>query len=159
MEKAEEQHGPFRVRLETELAKATEVLERLVDHRQANHGVDEVRVDVPAREHPKQKSRAVADREQRDVDRHVFEPVQEEDDAGQEQQVVVPRHHVLRAEVHVRPDVRAGRAQQERLVVAGNAVRLRERAREQRARERQHRERQPPHQLPSIEITFAWRRS
>ncbi len=130
MEKAEKQHGAFRVRLETELAKTTEVLERFVDHGQADHRVDEIRIHMPAREHSEQQRRAVTDREQRDVYGHVLEPVQEEDHAGQEQQVVVTGDHVLRAEVHVWPDVRTGHAHEECLVVTGDAVRLRERARE-----------------------------
>ena len=82
-------------------------------------------------EHAEQQRRAVPDGEQRDVERDVFEAVQEKDHAGEEQQMIVARHHVLGAEVDVRPDVRARRAQQERLIVAGDAVRVRDAADEQ----------------------------
>ncbi|MNP12583.1 hypothetical protein D3C76_1048230 [compost metagenome] len=40
--------------------------------------------------------------EQRDVEAHVLESVQEEDDAEQEQEVVIARHHVLGAHVDER---------------------------------------------------------
>ena len=44
----------------------------------------------------------MTDCEEGDIDRDIFELVEEEDDAEQEEQVVVPGHHVLRAEVHER---------------------------------------------------------
>jgi hypothetical protein len=116
--------------LKAEAAESAEILERLVDHGQADHGVDEIRVDVPAGEHTEQQRRAVPDREQRYVERHVFQAVQEEDDAREKQQVVVARHHVLRAEIQVGADVWPGCAQQERLIFACDTVRVRRATRE-----------------------------
>ena len=136
VEEAEEQHRGLGVRLEAERAEAAEVLERLVDHRQADHRVDEVRVHVQAAEHAEQQRHAVADGEQRDVERHVLEAIEEEDHAREEREVVVAGDHVLRAEVDVRPDVRAARAQQERLIVARDPVRRREPGNQQAERGR-----------------------
>jgi hypothetical protein len=86
---------------------------------------------VPTGEHAEQQRRAVPDGKQRDVESDVLQPIQEEDDPGQEQQMVVPRDHVLRAEVHVRSDVRTRRAEQELLILAGDAVSVRNPAAEQ----------------------------
>ena len=48
--------------------------------------------------------------------------------------MVVSRDHVLRAEVDVRPDVRAARAQQERLIVARDPMRRRDAGKQQAER-------------------------
>ena len=56
------------------------------------------------REHADEQREAVPDREQADVEQDVLEPVEEEDDADQEQQVIVSGHHVLGAEIHEWPD-------------------------------------------------------
>jgi hypothetical protein len=50
---------------------------------------------------------AVADREQAYVEKDVSGAKQEEHDADQEEQMVVARDHVLRAEIHQRPHGRA----------------------------------------------------
>src|SRR5690606_4962910 len=123
MREPEDEDGALRARVEPEPAKSAEILERLVDDGEPDDRVDDIGVHVEAAEHAEEKRRAVSDREQGDVQRHVLQPVQEEDDAGEKQQMVVPRHHVLRAEVQVRADMRAGGPQEKRLVVAGNAVR------------------------------------
>ena len=47
----------------------------------------------------------VAEGEDADVDGHVLHPVEEEDDAKQEQDVVVSRHHVLGAKIDEGDDV------------------------------------------------------
>src|SRR5690606_42036177 len=67
--------GGFRARLETEATKPAEILERLVDDRQADDGVDQVRIDVQTAEDSEQQRRAVPDREQRDVERDVLQAV------------------------------------------------------------------------------------
>ena len=54
-----------------------------------------------------------------------FEPVEEEDDADQEQQVVVAGDHVLGAEVHQRADRGPVQPLQEHRILAGDAMRLR----------------------------------
>ena len=64
----------LRVRLEAERVETAEVLERLVDHRQADHRVHQIGVDVPSAEHAEQQRAAVPDREQCDVQRDVLEP-------------------------------------------------------------------------------------
>ena len=73
-------------------------------------------------EAPEQQRYAVADCEQRDIERDILEAIEEKDDARQEQQVVVARDHVLGPEVDVRPDLGANVAEQERLIGARNAV-------------------------------------
>ena len=52
VEQAEDEHGDPRVRLEAEEPpEAVHVLERLVDHREADDRVDEIRVGADAAEH------------------------------------------------------------------------------------------------------------
>src|SRR5690606_9063210 len=142
----EGEHGRLRARLEAEAAEPAQILERLVDHREPDDRVDDVGVDVQPAEHAGEERRAVTDREQRDVERYVLQPVQEEDDAGEKQQMVVSGDHVLRPEVHVGADVRTARAQQKGLVVARDAVREHARRRE-RARKQQA-AREPAAELP-----------
>ena len=79
---------------------------------------------MDAAEHAAQQRHAVPDREQADVQEDVLQPVEEEDDADQEQQVVVAGHHVLGAEIHQRPDGLSLKPLQKDGVLAGHAVRL-----------------------------------
>ena len=74
---------------------------------------------------PAEQRDAVAEREQADVQHDVLQPVEEEDHADQEQQVVVAGHHVLGAEVHQRTDGAALQPLQEDRVLAGHTVRTR----------------------------------
>ena len=76
-------------------------------------------------------------REQADVLDDVLEPVEEEDHADQEQQMVVAGDHVLGAEIHQRADRAAIEPLQEHRVLARHAVRA---ASPASAPERQHRE-------------------
>ena len=80
-------------------------------------------VGVDAAEHAGQQRDAVAEREQADVEDDVLQPVEKEDHADQEQQVVVAGDHVLGAEVHERPDGRAVDRLEEQRVAARNAMR------------------------------------
>ncbi len=73
---------------------------------------------------PPSSVRLWPEREQADVEQHVLQPVEEEDDADQEQQVVVAGDHVLGAQVHQRADRLAVEPLQEHRVLAGHAVRL-----------------------------------
>src|SRR5204863_1198546 len=101
------------------------------DDREADDRIDEVGIDVPAAEHADQQSRAVSQGEQRDVKRDVLQSIEKENHAREKREVIVPRHHVLRAEIDVRPNLRAAAAEQERLVVPADSVRPRCRAQEQ----------------------------
>jgi hypothetical protein len=83
----------------------------------------EERVRVQPPEHAGQERHAVAQREEAHVEHHVPHPVEEEDHPHQEEDVVVAGEHVLRAEIHERPDRRAAVRQEERGVVLGDAVR------------------------------------
>ncbi|MDZ7630157.1 MAG: hypothetical protein U5K74_02065 [Gemmatimonadaceae bacterium] len=67
----------------------------------------------------------MTDGEERDVERHVLQPVQEEDDAEQEQQVIVSRDHVLRAEIRKRREQHAAALLDEALVTRCDTVRQR----------------------------------
>ena len=89
-------------RIAEQALEAADVLESLVDDRCPDDGVDEIRVGANAAEHARQQRHAVAEREQADVEHHVLEPVEKEDDADEKQQVVVAGHHVLGAEIHER---------------------------------------------------------
>ena len=57
----------------------------------------------------------------------VLQPVQKEDDADQEQQMVVAGDHVLGAEIHQRTDRRTVESLQEHGVLARDAMRARRR--------------------------------
>ena len=109
--------------LEAEPAlEGAEVVERLVDDRQADDRVDQVGADADAGQHAEQQRDRVADREQRHIDADVLQPVEEEDHAEQEQQVVVAGHHVLGAEVDER-DQRSPDLLDVALVARGDAMR------------------------------------
>src|SRR3546814_475592 len=108
MEEAEDQDGDLGVRLNPEQAlEPAQVVHCLVDHRQTDDRVDQVRIDMDAAEHAVQQRQTVADSEQGHVDAHVAHPVQEEHHPEQEQQMVVAGHHVLGAEVHEHQQVRS----------------------------------------------------
>src|SRR3546814_7292203 len=80
MEEAEDQDGDLGVRLNPELAlEPAQVVHCLVDHRQTDDRVDQVRIDVDAAEHAVQQRQPVADSEQGHVDAPDAHPVQEED--------------------------------------------------------------------------------
>ena len=103
MEEAENQNCNPGVWLRAkETAEAVHVLEGLVDDREADHRVDEVRIGVNPAEHAEQQRRAVPERKEADVLHDVLQPVEEEDHADQEQQVVISGHHVLGTEIHQR---------------------------------------------------------
>ncbi len=104
--------------------EAVHVLEGLVDDRKADDRVDEEGIRVNAAEHAEQQRRAVPDREQADVQEHVLQPVEKEDHADEEQQMVVAGDHVLGAEVQQRTDRLSLKPLQEHRVLAGHAVRL-----------------------------------
>ena len=80
--------------------KCTDVIERFVNHRQPDDGVNEVAIDADIEVHTEQHRRRVPDGEQGHVQGDVFHPVQEENHTEQEQDVVVSRRHVLGAQVH-----------------------------------------------------------
>ena len=76
MEQPEHQHRDARVRLKAEEPfEPVHVVERLVDDREADDGVDEIRVGVDADEHAGQQRHAVPDREQADVQHDVAQAV------------------------------------------------------------------------------------
>src|SRR6266850_5165923 len=63
VEEAEDEHRQLRVRLEAEEApEPVHVLERLVDHRKADHGVDQERIRADAAEDAREQRDAVSDR-------------------------------------------------------------------------------------------------
>src|SRR5262245_54933980 len=80
--------------------ESADVLECLVDNRQPNDRVDDVRVRVNAAEHADKQCEAVANREETHVQDNILQPVEKKDHADEEHQVVVPGDHVLRAEIH-----------------------------------------------------------
>ena len=117
------------------------VLEGLVDNRETDDGVDEKRIRADASEHAEEQCDAVADGEQADVLDDVPEPVEKEDDADEEQEMVVSRDHVLGAQIHQRADGGALQALKEDSVLARDAVRLqtgRPRGNERRRQGRVH---------------------
>src|ERR1019366_5792790 len=100
---SEHQHHQFRVGLKAEQgSKTVQIIESLVDYREPDQRVDQKRIDVDSRKHSSQQRHAMADSEARHIDRDVLQPVQKENHAEQEQQVIVTRHHVFRAQVEKR---------------------------------------------------------
>src|SRR5262245_48244459 len=105
MEQTEEQHSPPGIRLKAEkVFEAVYVIKCLVYDGQADNRVNDVGVRMHAAEHTDKKSQAVADREQTDVLNNIFQPVKEEDDSNQKQQMVVASNHVFRSQIHERSD-------------------------------------------------------
>jgi len=108
VEKAEHKRSDFGVGLETEPAlKSTDVVQRLVDHRQADDGVDEIAVDTYVEVDAEQQRDGMAQREEAYVDADMRKPVQEEDHTEEKQDVVIAGQHVLGAEIDKRQQVDA----------------------------------------------------
>ena len=80
-------------------AKAREIVEGLVDDREPDDGIDDVGVEMQVREHAEEQCDRMADAEHRHVNRNVFQAVEKEDHADEEEQMVVAREHVLGAQV------------------------------------------------------------
>jgi hypothetical protein len=80
----------------------------------------------------KPQRRAVADREQADVEEDVLQAVEKENHADEKQQVVVARHHVFRAEVEERGNRASLVGDDERGVALAHVVRERLGRKEQR---------------------------
>ena len=68
-------------------------------------------------ENTRQQRHAVPQGGQTHVRDHVLNPVQKEQDTHEEEQVVVPGEHVLRAEIHERPDGRPDIHEEKRRLV------------------------------------------
>jgi hypothetical protein len=137
VEQPEQQHRDLRVRLDAEeTSEAVHVVERFVDNREADDRVDDVGVGVDPAKDTQQQRRAVADREEADVQDDVLQAIQEEDHADQKEQVVVAGHHVFRAEVEKRGDGAALVGDDERGVAFADVVSQRVRRHEQRDQER-----------------------
>jgi hypothetical protein len=58
-----------------------EIIERLVDDRQTDDGIDEIRTDVPVQINPKQHRRRMFDSEQTYVKADIFEAIEKKDNA------------------------------------------------------------------------------
>ena len=106
MAEAEDDGRRLGVGLEAEPAlEGAQIVHRLVDDGEADDGVDQVAVDADVEVDAKQHRNRVAEREEAHIEPDVLEPVEEEDDAKQEQDVVIAGHHVLGAQVDERQDV------------------------------------------------------
>src|SRR6056297_3084645 len=89
MEEAEDQRRRHGVWLESQpLPERTEVVERLVDHRQPDDGVYDIGVYAPSEPYAEKHGDGMAKSEQADVNRHVLHVIQEEDDAQKKQDMV-----------------------------------------------------------------------
>jgi hypothetical protein len=90
--------------------------------RQADDGIDQERIGVDIEEYAGKQCRTMSQREQCDIDADVLQPVQEEDDTEQKQQVIVTRHHMLCAEIEIGNDVHARIVLDERLIPFSHAM-------------------------------------
>src|SRR5829696_6185754 len=123
MKQAEDQGRELRVRLEAEPAlEGAEVVKRLVHDREHDDRVDEIGADADPVEHAEDHRGRMADREEADVKPYVLRPVEEEDHSGEKQEVVVPRNHVLGAEIDEWDQVDAGDFLDIALVALGDGV-------------------------------------
>ena len=86
----------------------TEVVQRLVNHGQADDRVDEVAVDSDVEGHAQPHPRRVTNCEQRHVKGNLSHAVPEKNHAEQEQDVVIAGRRVHGTEVHERQQVDAG---------------------------------------------------
>ena len=108
-------------------------------------------IEIDAEEH----RRGVTDREEGHVDADVLHPVEEEDHAEQEQDVIVARRHVFGAEIHEGDEVHPGDLLDVALVAGGNAVRESCRAPCRRQEKREHGgAKHRPDRVARLETTF-----
>lgn len=144
VEEAEHQRRRLSVRLNAEPAlECAQVVQRLVNHRQADDRVDDIGVRAYPGQHPEQHRCRVSDREQRDVDGDVLHPVKEEDHAEQEQQMVVARDHVLGPEIEEREEQDAAAFLDVAFVALGDVVGEGVNAETEREREQAESQEQP----------------
>ena len=68
----------------------------------------------------------MADGEEADVEKDVLHSVQKKDDADQEQEMVIPCDHMLRAQIHERADCSAFVGLYKLRIALGNTVRVRD---------------------------------
>ena len=98
VEEAEDQRRCLGIWLEAEpFPVGAEVVERFVNHAEPDDRVDDVGIYAPSPPDAGQHRQRVPDSEDADIDGDVLHPVEEEDNAQKEQDVVVTRHHVLGA--------------------------------------------------------------
>ncbi len=109
VEEAKDERRKLRVWLKTKPAlEGPKVIQRFIDHRQADNGVNKISADADVKERTNEQRRGVADSKQADVQSDIAHFVEEENHAKQKQQVIVTGHHVLRAKVDKRNDVNPG---------------------------------------------------
>jgi hypothetical protein len=82
-----------------------QIIERLIDDREADDGVDDIAVDAKVEEHAQQHRRGMTHGEEADVNRDVLQPIKEEDHREEEQDMIVACHHMLGAKVNELEDV------------------------------------------------------
>src|SRR5947207_9727788 len=102
--------------------EATEVIEGLIDHRETDDGVHQIRVDLDLEQHSGQQGDAVTDGEQRHIDDDVSHAIEKEDDAQDEEEVIVPGDHVFGTEIHEGKNISALGRSHERCIFAADAM-------------------------------------
>lgn len=126
VEEAKDERRKLRVGLKTKpTLESPKVIQRFIDHRQADNGVNEISADADVKERPNEQRRGVPDGEQADVQPDIAHSVEKENHAKQKQQVIVTGHHVLRAKVDKRDDVNPGDFLDVPFVALRHAVRIR----------------------------------
>lgn len=123
VEQAKDQCGQLGIGLEPKPAlEGTDVVQRLVNHGKSDDGVDDVAVDPDVEVDPQNHGGRMPQRKQAHVEADVLHPVQEEDDAEEEKDVVVPGHHVFGAEVDEGQQIHPGNFLDVALVAFGHRM-------------------------------------
>ena len=106
MQEPEDKGGDLGVRLKPEPQRERpQIVERLVDHRKPDDGVDDIAVDTDIEPDARQHGHRMPDGKKADIGRDLFHPIKKEDHAQQKQDVVISRHHVLGPKVEEGDDL------------------------------------------------------
>lgn len=108
MEETENKGGNLGIRLKPEpTLKSTHIIERFINHGQSDDGVDNVAVDSNVKVYAEQHRGRMTNGKETYINTDMLQSVQEENDAEQEQDMIVASHHVLGTEIDKRQDVDA----------------------------------------------------
>lgn len=106
MEKTENEHGCAGIRLEPEPSGVgAKVIKGLVHHGKADNGIDQIGTDLGTAEHAVKQGSAMPNGKQRDLKAYILHAVQKENNAKQEQQMIVACDHMFGTQIHERDQV------------------------------------------------------
>src|SRR6056300_1563184 len=108
MNKPKDQCRKFGVWLKSKPALiSAKIIQRLVNDRQSYDCINDIGIDAPAKQNPKQHCCRVAKGENAHIHGHVSHSVKKEDNAQKKENVVISGHHMFGAKINEGNDMDA----------------------------------------------------